>query len=126
MSSRSLARHTRLRLCKMGTLTLSLAILAPGNALLPMRARRLAPARVSMDYMNPTAGGNMGGPAASTKSQILTESPSGKKQDFLEASPYWDQATVPVNTWKNKSPYTAKVVSCKRIVGKQSLARPRP
>merc|ERR1711871_1669164 len=85
-----------------------------------MRARRLAPARVSMDYMNPTAGGNMGGPAASTKSQILTESPSGKKQDFLEASPYWDQATVPVNTWKNKSPYTAKVVSCKRIVGPQA------
>merc|ERR1719313_498762 len=119
-ASRSLARHTRLRLCKMGTLTLSLAILAPGNALLPMRARRLAPARVSMDYMNPTAGGNMGGPAASTKSQILTESPSGKKQDFLEASPYWDQATVPVNTWKNKSPYTAKVVSCKRIVGPEA------
>lgn len=85
-----------------------------------MRARRLAPARVSMDYMNPTAGGNMGGPAASTKSQILTESPSGKKQDFLEASPYWDQATVPVNTWKNKSPYTAKVVSCKRIVGPEA------
>merc|ERR1711924_270146 len=53
-------------------------------------------------------------------SQILTESPSGKKQDFLEASPYWDQATVPVNTWKNKSPYTAKVVSCKRIVGPQA------
>merc|ERR1711966_198679 len=111
---------TRLRLCKMGTLTLSLAILAPGNALLPMRARRLAPARVSMDYMNPTAGGNMGGPAASTKSQILTESPSGKKQDFLEASPYWDQSAVPVNTWKNKSPYTAKIVSCKRIVGPEA------
>merc|ERR1712176_1186983 len=72
------------------------------------------------DYMNPTAGGNMGGPAASTKSQILTESPSGKKQDFLEASPYWDQATVPANTWKNKSPYTAKVVSCKRIVGPEA------
>merc|ERR1711871_537761 len=90
------------------------------GALLPMRARRLAPARVSMDYMNPTAGGNMGGPAGSTKSQILTESPSGKKQDFLEASPYWDQATVPVNTWKNKSPYTAKVVSCKRIVGPEA------
>merc|ERR1712176_1251293 len=100
--------------------TLSLAILAPGNALLPMRARRLAPARVSMDYMNPTAGGNMGGPAASTKGEILTSSPAGKKQDFLESSPYWDQSLVPVNTWKTKSPYTAKVVSCKRIVGPEA------
>ena len=39
------------------------------------------------------------------------------KQDFLEAEPYWDQATVPVNVWKNKSPFTGKVVSTKRIVG---------
>ena len=39
------------------------------------------------------------------------------KQDFLEASPYWDQSTVPVNTYKNKSPFTSKVISVKRIVG---------
>ena len=47
-------------------------------------------------------------------SQILGGS---KKQDFLEASPYWDQSTVPVNTYKNKTPFTGKVVSTKRIVG---------
>merc|ERR1711871_1843589 len=40
-----------------------------------------------------------------------------KKQDFLEAKPYWDQSTVPVNTYKNKAPFTGKVVSTKRIVG---------
>lgn len=40
-----------------------------------------------------------------------------KKQDFLEADPYWDQSTVPVNVWKNKAPFTGKVVSTKRIVG---------
>eukprot|EP00977_Amphora_coffeiformis_P008445 scaffold1912_cov167-Amphora_coffeaeformis.AAC.44 len=40
-----------------------------------------------------------------------------KKQDFLEASPYWDQSTVPVNVYKNKAPFTGKVVSTKRIVG---------
>jgi len=40
-----------------------------------------------------------------------------KKQDFLEYSPYTDQSQVPVNTWKNKNPYTGKVVSTKRIVG---------
>jgi len=38
-------------------------------------------------------------------------------QDFLEASPYWDQSDIPVNTYKNKSPFTAKVTSVKRIVG---------
>jgi len=43
-------------------------------------------------------------------------SPSGK-QDFLEASPYYDQSGVPVNTYKNKAPFVAKVVSTKRIVG---------
>ncbi|GMH62108.1 hypothetical protein TrRE_jg6975 [Triparma retinervis] len=39
------------------------------------------------------------------------------KQDFLEATPHWDQSTVPVNTYKNKAPFTGKVVSTKRIVG---------
>jgi ferredoxin--NADP+ reductase len=42
---------------------------------------------------------------------------SSKKQDFLEAEPYWDQSAVPVNTHKNKAPFTGKVVSTKRIVG---------
>jgi len=40
-----------------------------------------------------------------------------KAQDFLEAEPYWDQSTIPVNVWKNKAPFTGKVVSTKRIVG---------
>eukprot|EP00636_Phaeomonas_parva_P010275 CAMPEP_0118886482 /NCGR_PEP_ID=MMETSP1163-20130328/24552_1 /TAXON_ID=124430 /ORGANISM="Phaeomonas parva, Strain CCMP2877" /LENGTH=62 /DNA_ID=CAMNT_0006824707 /DNA_START=27 /DNA_END=212 /DNA_ORIENTATION=- len=26
-------------------------------------------------------------------------------QDFLEAEPYWDQSTIPVNTYKTKSPF---------------------
>merc|ERR1719287_396810 len=42
---------------------------------------------------------------------------AGGKQDFLEAEPYWDQSTVPVNTYKNKAPFVAKVISVKRIVG---------
>ena len=49
-------------------------------------------------------------------------SASSGKQDFLEADPYWDQSGVPVNTYKNKSPFTSKVVSVKRIVGPQVLA----
>eukprot|EP00542_Grammatophora_oceanica_P014359 CAMPEP_0194043884 /NCGR_PEP_ID=MMETSP0009_2-20130614/15442_1 /TAXON_ID=210454 /ORGANISM="Grammatophora oceanica, Strain CCMP 410" /LENGTH=415 /DNA_ID=CAMNT_0038688251 /DNA_START=171 /DNA_END=1418 /DNA_ORIENTATION=+ len=40
-----------------------------------------------------------------------------KKQDFLEAKPYYDQSTIPVNVYKNKAPFTGKVVSTKRIVG---------
>jgi ferredoxin--NADP+ reductase len=42
---------------------------------------------------------------------------ASKKQDFLEADPYWDQSNVPVNVYKNKAPFTGKVVSTKRIVG---------
>ena len=42
---------------------------------------------------------------------------AGKKQDFLEASPYWDQSGVPVNTYKNKTPFKGNVISTKRIVG---------
>ncbi|KAL3772532.1 hypothetical protein ACHAW5_004514 [Stephanodiscus triporus] len=39
------------------------------------------------------------------------------KQDFLEYIPYYDHSNVKVNTWKNKAPFTGKVVSTKRIVG---------
>jgi len=38
-------------------------------------------------------------------------------EDFLEAEPYYDQSAVPVNVYKNKAPFTGKVVSTKRIVG---------
>jgi ferredoxin--NADP+ reductase len=40
--------------------------------------------------------------------------------EFLEAEPYFDTSKIPLNTYKNKSPYTAKVVSCKRIVGPEA------
>jgi ferredoxin--NADP+ reductase len=45
---------------------------------------------------------------------------AGKKQDFLEASPYWDQSDIPVNTYKNKAPFVSKVISVKRIVGPEA------
>ena len=37
--------------------------------------------------------GLLSGLFGGNKGTILTESPAGKKQDFLEASPYWDQKT---------------------------------
>jgi len=50
--------------------------------------------------------------------EILFKKESSKsQQDFLEAEPYWDQSTVPTNTYKNKTPYSGKVISTKRIVG---------
>eukprot|EP00559_Dactyliosolen_fragilissimus_P009348 CAMPEP_0184858306 /NCGR_PEP_ID=MMETSP0580-20130426/3422_1 /TAXON_ID=1118495 /ORGANISM="Dactyliosolen fragilissimus" /LENGTH=624 /DNA_ID=CAMNT_0027354393 /DNA_START=91 /DNA_END=1965 /DNA_ORIENTATION=- len=58
----------------------------------------------------------LGALALITGSKFLTSSEGGK-QDFLEAEPYWDQSTVPVNVYKNKAPFTGKVVSTKRIVG---------
>jgi ferredoxin--NADP+ reductase len=53
--------------------------------------------------------GTINTPAFSTKLSA--------KQDFLEAEPYYDQKTVPVNTFKPKTPYEGTVVSTKRIVG---------
>ena len=38
-------------------------------------------------------------------------------QDFLEASPYYDMSGIPVNTYKNKAPFTGKIISTKRVVG---------
>merc|ERR1711892_1007515 len=38
-----------------------------------------------------------------------------KKQDFLEADPYWETKDIPINTFKNKAPFTSKVVSTKRV-----------
>uniref|UniRef100_A0A7S1UCU0 ferredoxin--NADP(+) reductase n=1 Tax=Phaeomonas parva TaxID=124430 RepID=A0A7S1UCU0_9STRA len=45
---------------------------------------------------------------------------TSKSQDFLEAEPYWDQSTIPVNTYKTKSPFIGKVTSVKRIVGENA------
>lgn len=67
-----------------------------------------------------TLAGKKGGIAALAALFILTgiEFFRGeRKQDFLEANPYWDQTDVPVNVYKNKAPFTGKVVSTKRIVG---------
>ena len=36
---------------------------------------------------------------------------------FLEAEPYWDQSTIPLQTFKAKEPHVGRVVSVERIVG---------
>jgi ferredoxin--NADP+ reductase len=60
-------------------------------------------------------------PARTTANQMAeaTAEPATTtgKQDFLEAEPYWDQSTVPVNTYKTKEPFEGTVRSVKRIVG---------
>merc|ERR1719446_1478911 len=68
-----------------------------------------------------TLAGKKGGIVALGTLALITGSKflksSSGKQDFLEAEPYWDQSTVPVNVYKNKAPFTGKIVSTKRIVG---------
>jgi ferredoxin--NADP+ reductase len=61
-----------------------------------------------------------GKPAGQQGGAAVAAAPAGKKQDFLEASPYWDQSDIPINTYKNKAPFTSKVVSVKRIVGPEA------
>ena len=57
------------------------------------------------------------GVIAAGAAAIKLTSGGGTAQDFLEAEPYWDQSSIPVNVYKNKAPFTGKVVSTKRIVG---------
>jgi len=68
-----------------------------------------------------TVAGKAGGIAALTALFVYAAIELTKKdevkQDFLEATPYWDQSNVPVNVYKNKAPFIGKVVSTKRIVG---------
>jgi ferredoxin--NADP+ reductase len=49
---------------------------------------------------------------------LLSSTP--KTQDFLEAEPYHDMSNIPINTYKNKTPFIGKVTSVKRIVGPQA------
>ena len=63
-------------------------------------------------------GASEGAAEASTGSYELAV-PS-KKTDFLEASPWYSQDDIPINTYKNKAPFTGKITSVKRIVGPQA------
>jgi len=74
-----------------------------------------------------TLAGKKGGLAAlavlaviTGKEFLSTAEETEEKQDFLEADPYWDQKTVPTNTYKPKTPFAGKVISTKRIVGPEA------
>merc|ERR1712032_1001454 len=72
----------------------------------PLSVNRMASSRASI--------------VAAADLESAFEAATGNKQDFLEAEPYWDQSTVPVNTYKNKSPFIGKIMSVKRIVGPEA------
>ena len=93
-----------------GTVALATAGAAPAALAAPKAAVETA------DNTNKLIGAGAAVIAAGAAAKKLGLTGSGK-QDFLEAEPYWDQSTVPVNVYKNKAPFTGKVVSTKRIVG---------
>jgi len=79
---------------------------------------RVSQSRVSTVGMDGSWRRSYDGKGTGLSGATMSAAPAAsKKQDFLEAEPYWDQSTVPINTYKNKSPFIAKVVSVKRIVG---------
>jgi len=79
---------------------------------------RVSQSRVSTVGMDGSWRRSYDGKGTGLSGATMSAAPAAsKKQDFLEAEPYWDQSTVPINTYKNKSPFVAKVVSVKRIVG---------
>jgi len=55
--------------------------------------------------------------AGAAAMKFSMSSSGGLAQAFLEAEPHWDQSNIPVNVYKNKAPFTGKVISTKRIVG---------
>jgi len=68
----------------------------------------------------PVAFSALDGKTGSTATAPKISMSTSGKQDFLEATPYWDVSNIPLNTYKNKAPFTGKVLSCKRIVGKDA------
>ncbi|KAL7430917.1 hypothetical protein ACHAXH_002787 [Discostella pseudostelligera] len=87
----------------------------PPVALAAKKAKEVAVVVETVDNTQKLLAAGAGVIAAGAAVLKLT---SGEKaQDFLEATPYWDQTNVPVNVYKNKSPFIGKVVSTKRIVG---------
>jgi len=50
-------------------------------------------------------------------SPTMSETAVAEKQDFLEFEPYYDQSTMPINTFKPKEPFIGKIVSVKTITG---------
>jgi len=87
----------------------------PPVALAAKKAKEVAVVVETVDNTQKLLAAGAGVIAAGAAVLKLT---SGEKaQDFLEAKPYWDQTNVPVNVYKNKSPFIGKVVSTKRIVG---------
>lgn len=84
----------------------------PPAAIAAKKAKDVVEVVEAVDNTNKILAAGAGVIAAGVAAIKLT---SGEKaQDFLEADPYWDQSDIPVNVYKNKSPFTGKVVSTKR------------
>ena len=43
--------------------------------------------------------------------------PLGETLDFLEAKPYWDQSTLPINVANQNDPFIGKILPSQKIVG---------
>jgi len=97
-----------------GTVALATGALPPA-AFAAKKVQEVAEVAETVDNTKTLLGVGAGVVAAGAAALKL--SGGGGAQDFLEAEPYWDQSTVPVNVYKNKAPFTGKVVSTKRIVG---------
>jgi len=114
---------------KFSAVVLALA-LTGSNAFAPKFTSRTTS---TIRAVEPTRGGVVGGGSSDPwfpdtvatvlvdKSGLLQAEQSGEpKQDFLEASPYYDMSNIPVNTYKAKTPFMGKVKSVKRIVGPEA------
>ena len=89
----------------------------PSAAIAAKKAKEVVEVVETVDNTQKLLAGGVAAAGAALAAMKLSSGSAGGAQDFLEASPYWDQSAVKVNTFKNKAPFTGKVVSTKRIVG---------
>ena len=116
--------RVRLCLCTFQTLTTAAKVVAgvavtaavPQVAAAAKKTAEVVEVAQTADTLKKVVGFGAGAIAAGVAAKTFMGGDS-VKQGFLEAEPYWDQSTVPVNVYKNKAPFTGKVVSTKRIVG---------
>merc|ERR1719181_1210685 len=97
-----------------------LAAIAIASALVPSRFGRASVRMQSAEPWFPNSVTSNTVSMSTLDSSYSAATGIGAEQDFLEADPYFDTKTMPMNTFKAKEPHVGKIVSVKRIVGAQA------
>merc|ERR1719327_218061 len=93
------------------------AILAVTTALVPRFGSRASVRMQSAEPWFPNSVTSNTVSMSTLDSTFASATGAEQEQNFLEAEPYHDMSSIPMNTFKAKEPHIGKIVSVKRIVG---------